>query len=72
VDDHQTTNAKFLVDRGGGWLVQQRDLTPEWLAHLLQVVERGELIQRAMAAKSLQKINATAEIVAACEQLAKR
>jgi UDP-N-acetylglucosamine--N-acetylmuramyl-(pentapeptide) pyrophosphoryl-undecaprenol N-acetylglucosamine transferase len=72
VDDHQTTNARFLVDKGGGWLVQQRDLTPEWLAHLLQVVERGELIQRAMAAKSLQKINATAEIVAACEQLAKR
>jgi hypothetical protein len=29
VDDHQTTNARFLVDAGGGWLVQQRDLTPE-------------------------------------------
>jgi UDP-N-acetylglucosamine:LPS N-acetylglucosamine transferase len=28
VDDHQTTNAKFLVDAGGGWLVQQRELTP--------------------------------------------
>ena len=36
VDDHQTTNAQFLVDAGGGWLVQQRDLTPEWLADLLQ------------------------------------
>jgi UDP-N-acetylglucosamine--N-acetylmuramyl-(pentapeptide) pyrophosphoryl-undecaprenol N-acetylglucosamine transferase len=72
VDDHQTTNAKFLVDKGGGWLVQQRDLTPEWLAHLLQVVERGELIQRAMAAKSMQKTNATAEVVAACEALARK
>jgi UDP-N-acetylglucosamine--N-acetylmuramyl-(pentapeptide) pyrophosphoryl-undecaprenol N-acetylglucosamine transferase len=29
VDDHQTTNAQFLVDAGGGWLVQQRDLTPK-------------------------------------------
>jgi UDP-N-acetylglucosamine--N-acetylmuramyl-(pentapeptide) pyrophosphoryl-undecaprenol N-acetylglucosamine transferase len=29
VDDHQTTNARFLVDAGGGWLVQQRDLTPK-------------------------------------------
>lgn len=72
VDDHQTTNAKFLVEKGGGWLVQQRDLTPEWLAHLLQVVERGELIQRAMAAKSMQKTNATAEVVAACEELARK
>ncbi|MDF2463803.1 MAG: murG [Ramlibacter sp.] len=72
VDDHQTTNAKFLVEKGGGWLVQQRDLTPEWLAHLLQAVERGELIQRAMAAKSMQKTNATAEVVAACEKLARK
>jgi UDP-N-acetylglucosamine--N-acetylmuramyl-(pentapeptide) pyrophosphoryl-undecaprenol N-acetylglucosamine transferase len=72
VDDHQTTNAKFLVEKGGGWLVQQRDLTPEWLAHLLQSVERGELIERAMAAKSLQKTNATAEVVAACEALARK
>jgi len=72
VDDHQTTNAKFLVDKGGGWLVQQRDLTPEWLAHLLQVVERGELIQRAMAAKAMQKTHATAEVVAACEALARK
>ncbi len=69
VDDHQTTNAKFLVEKGGGWLVQQSELTPEWLAHLLQAVERGELIQRAMAAKSLQKTSATQEMVAACEEL---
>lgn len=72
VDDHQTTNAKFLVEKGGGWLVQQSDLTPEWLAHLLQVVERGELIQRAMAAKSMQKTKATVEVVAACEELARK
>ncbi len=72
VDDHQTTNAEFLVKKGGGWLVQQGDLTPEWLAHLLQVVERGELIQRALAAKSLQKTSATAEVVAACEELTRQ
>jgi len=72
VDDHQTTNAKFLVEKGGGWLVQQRDLTPEWLAHLLQAVERSELVERAMAAKSMQKTNATAEVVAACEALARK
>jgi len=70
VDDHQTTNARFLVDAGGGWLVQQRELTPEWLAQLLRTVDRPELIRRALAAKSMQKISATQEVVAACEELA--
>ncbi|MDB5874003.1 MAG: murG [Ramlibacter sp.] len=70
VDDHQTTNAKFLVDAGGGWLVQQRDLRPDWLARLLQETERPELIRRALAAKSMEKTSATAEMVKACEELA--
>ncbi|HSV35472.1 MAG TPA: undecaprenyldiphospho-muramoylpentapeptide beta-N-acetylglucosaminyltransferase [Ramlibacter sp.] len=72
VDDHQTTNAKFLVDAGGGWLVPQRDLTPEWLAQLLRTVQRGELVQRAQAAQQMKKDSAAAEIVAACEELAKK
>jgi UDP-N-acetylglucosamine--N-acetylmuramyl-(pentapeptide) pyrophosphoryl-undecaprenol N-acetylglucosamine transferase len=72
VDDHQTTNARFLVDPGGGWLVQQRDLTPQGLADLIQQTERPELIRRALVAKSMQKISATAEVVAACEELARK
>jgi UDP-N-acetylglucosamine--N-acetylmuramyl-(pentapeptide) pyrophosphoryl-undecaprenol N-acetylglucosamine transferase len=72
VDDHQTTNARFLVDAGGGWLVQQRDLTPEWLAELIQNTSREELIRRALAAKRMAKIRATEEVVAACEELARR
>jgi UDP-N-acetylglucosamine--N-acetylmuramyl-(pentapeptide) pyrophosphoryl-undecaprenol N-acetylglucosamine transferase len=70
VDDHQTTNAKFLVDAGGGWLVQQRDLSPQWLADLLQTIERPELIRKALAAKSMQKTDATGQVIAACEELA--
>ncbi|HWP13649.1 MAG TPA: undecaprenyldiphospho-muramoylpentapeptide beta-N-acetylglucosaminyltransferase [Ramlibacter sp.] len=71
VDDHQTTNAKFLVDAGGGWLVQQRDLSPERLADLIRKTPRAELIRRAAAAKSMEKTTATAEIVKACEELAR-
>ncbi|MGZ5786944.1 MAG: glycosyltransferase, partial [Ramlibacter sp.] len=71
VDDHQTTNAKFLVDAGGGWLVQQRDLTPERLADLIRRVDRPELIRRATAAKIMQKTGATDEVVKACEELAR-
>jgi UDP-N-acetylglucosamine--N-acetylmuramyl-(pentapeptide) pyrophosphoryl-undecaprenol N-acetylglucosamine transferase len=71
VDDHQTTNAKFLVDAGGGWLKQQRELTPEWLADLLRTVDRSELARRAVAAKGMEKTTATDEVVKACEELAK-
>lgn len=70
VDDHQTTNARFLVDAGGGWLVQQRDLTAEGLAQMLLKMERSTLMDKALRAKNMQKINATREVVAACEELA--
>ncbi|MHB1199887.1 MAG: undecaprenyldiphospho-muramoylpentapeptide beta-N-acetylglucosaminyltransferase [Polaromonas sp.] len=70
VDDHQTTNAMFLAGQGGGWLVQQRDLTPEKLAQMLQKTERSTLVQYGLQAKSMQKTEATAAIVAACEELA--
>ena len=71
VDDHQTLNAKFLVAQGGGWLVQQRDLTPEKLSIMLQKTERFALVQSAVQAKTMQKIDATAQLVAACEELAR-
>jgi len=71
VDDHQTTNARFLVDAGGGWLVQQTDLTPELLADLLQKTSRSTLLERAVKAKSMQKTDAVQELVLACEELAR-
>ena len=71
VDDHQTTNAKFLVDQGGGWLIQQRDLNPEKLAQLLQKTERSTLVLYGIKAKKMQKTEATARMVAACEELAR-
>ena len=69
VDNHQTTNARFLVNAGGGWLVQQSDLTPEGLAKMLLNSERTALVDIAEKAKNMQKINATREVVAACEEL---
>ena len=72
VDDHQTTNARFLVDAGGGWLVQQRELTPRGLASLIQGLDRAQLLERAVAAKRMEKTSATTEVVRACEELAKR
>lgn len=70
VDDHQTTNAKFLVDAGGGWLVQQRDLTPRGLADMILNMQRPALLEKALKAKAMEKTNATREVVNACEELA--
>ena len=71
VDDHQTTNARFLVDAGGGWLVQQTELTPELLADLLQTTDRSTLVDRASKAQSMKKTEAVEAVVRACEELAK-
>lgn len=69
VDDHQTHNARFLVDQGAAWLMPQATLTPQILADMLQKTERTTLLQRGLAAKKLQKIQATDAVVAACEEL---
>jgi UDP-N-acetylglucosamine:LPS N-acetylglucosamine transferase len=69
VDDHQTLNARFLVDQGAAWLLPQSELTPAALADLLQKTERSTLVQRALEAKKMQKIQATDAVVAACEEL---
>ncbi len=70
VDDHQTTNAQFLVRSGGGWLMPQATLTAQSLAHTLSGLTRAELLQKAQQAKALQKLGATAAVVQACEELA--
>ncbi len=69
VDDHQTSNARFLVDQGAGWLIQQNRLGPEELAGMLQNTERTTLMNKALEAKLLQKLDASDCIVAACEEL---
>ena len=71
VDDHQTLNARFLVDQGAAWLLPQSELTPAALADLLRKTERSTLVQRALEAKKMQKIQATDAVVAACEELAR-
>ena len=69
VDDHQTRNAQFLVEQGAGWQIAQSELTPNYLAKLLQQTERLALVNIGLQAKKMQKIEATAHIVAACEAL---
>jgi UDP-N-acetylglucosamine--N-acetylmuramyl-(pentapeptide) pyrophosphoryl-undecaprenol N-acetylglucosamine transferase len=69
VDDHQTSNARFLVQQGAGWQKAQSELTPQVLANMLQKTERTALVDIGLQAKKMQKIEATVHIVAACEAL---
>jgi UDP-N-acetylglucosamine--N-acetylmuramyl-(pentapeptide) pyrophosphoryl-undecaprenol N-acetylglucosamine transferase len=71
VDDHQTSNARFLVDAQAAWLVPQHQLTPVLLANMLLNMKRDALLLRGLEAKSLQKIEAVDGVVAACEALVK-
>lgn len=69
VDDHQTTNARFLSDQGAAHLIAQQNLTPEKLANMLQKSELIVLLSIGQKAKNMQKIHATEAVINACEVL---
>ena len=70
VDDHQTSNARFLVDAGGGWLIAQAQLEPQDLANRLQFLTRRTLQACAEKAYAMRKVDAAHTVVAACQALA--
>ncbi len=70
VDDHQTTNARFVVDAGGGWLIAQSQLSAQDLANRLQFLTRRTLQACAEKAYAMRKVEAVQAVVTACEALA--
>ena len=70
VDDHQTTNAHFLVAQGGGWCVPQKELTAESLAQRLASLQRADLLAAAEKAYLQRKTDAVDVMVKACQELA--
>ncbi len=71
VDDHQTHNARFLVDAGAAWLEPQAGLTPEKLAALLMGLDRARLLAMATKARAVARTGAVDAVVGACIELAK-
>jgi len=69
VDDHQTANARFLADQGAGLLLPQADMTPQRLAQVLQETDRTTLLGWAQQAHRQARLDATAQVVTACEEL---
>ncbi len=70
VDDHQTSNARFLSSAGAAILLPQNQLTPERLAEIRNL-SRHQLAQMAEKARELARPEATAAVAQACAELAK-
>ncbi len=70
VDDHQTVNARFLLNVGGAFLMPQDELTPEAIA-LIRNYSRSQLLEMAEKARSLAKPDATSAVADICSECAK-
>lgn len=70
VDDHQTTNAKFLADAGAALLVQQSALTVEKAAEILRWLSREKCLEMAQQARALARPEATEAVANICVECA--
>jgi len=68
VDDHQTRNARYLVEAGAATLLPQPELTAARLAAELRACldDRSLVLARAERARALARPDATGTIVASC------
>lgn len=70
VDDHQTTNAAYLVEGEAGLIVQQKDLNIERLVAVLSELSREKCLAMAIKARLLGKPEATAHVAKICMEVA--
>jgi UDP-N-acetylglucosamine--N-acetylmuramyl-(pentapeptide) pyrophosphoryl-undecaprenol N-acetylglucosamine transferase len=71
VDDHQTSNARYLSEAGAAVLLPQRQLSAEGLASLLTGMTRQRLREMAIAARKLALPDATTHVARECMELAR-
>ncbi len=69
VDDHQTSNAKFLSDNNAAILLPQNKLSPQILMELILGMTREKLLNMAVAARRLAKPDATRLVAEACIEM---
>ena len=72
VDDHQTANARAMVDADAAAIMQERDLTDQSLSDLLKdwLCERSVLQSRAARARALSRPDALQRISSICLEVA--
>jgi UDP-N-acetylglucosamine--N-acetylmuramyl-(pentapeptide) pyrophosphoryl-undecaprenol N-acetylglucosamine transferase len=70
VDDHQTSNARYLSDAGAAILVPQTDFTVQKVVALLKDLSREKCLVMAVKARALGKPEATASVAKICMEIA--
>lgn len=72
IDDHQSANARWLVDAGAAIVIAQRDFTPAWLAGELQRLgkARAELLAMAIRTRTAALPDAAARVATICLECA--
>ena len=71
VDDHQTTNARFLANAGAAVMIPQPEFSPQALADRLRTIDRPALLRMAEQARTLGKPDATRIVADVCEATAR-
>ena len=71
VDDHQTSNARFLSEAGAAILIPQTEFSSTGLASLLSELTRAGLAAMASKARALGKPEAASTVADVCESVAK-
>lgn len=66
VDDHQTANAKYLVESDAAILIPQSELTAESLNKVICTLSREKIIELSIAARQCAKPNATETVAELC------
>lgn len=64
-DNHQVRNAELFVDEDAAWMIEQKNLNPEWLAQKFRsfLMDPAELVEKAEAMRKLAKPEAARVIV---------
>lgn len=72
IDDHQTANARWLTEQGAALMLTQSELNEQHVLPLLKqwLVNKAPLQQMAAKARACALDNASAQVVAQCQQVA--
>lgn len=70
VDDHQTSNARYLAEAGAAIIKPQSELSSQWLSETVMMLaqQRDKLLNMATAARSMAKPDAAVQVADCCMQ----
>ena len=71
VDDHQTTNAAYLAEGGAAIVIQQKELSADKMAQILNDLNREKCLDMAIKARALGRPEATESVATICIEVAR-